>query len=159
MVRMRTLAPLAGILLVASAASAAPAGIRYSVPLDWSLKESSPDREAYETSLDPSRRMTVIVRVVDTGGRSAEAWAMEESASLKDKLGVLVGTPREQFFDEIAWVYVDWTDPAKGERGRQYYLEGPGSRLATVSLVAEDETFREADASRFDGFLASFEWT
>ncbi|HTL70712.1 MAG TPA: hypothetical protein VL404_05435 [Candidatus Eisenbacteria bacterium] len=148
------LPPLAAVFTAATL-SAAPRLV-YDVPLQWVRVASDGDAETYETSFDRAQRLVVAIRSVDTGDRTAEEWALAEAERMRRQTSRKLGKPLEEDFGETHWVYLDWADPELGERGRDYYLEGEGASLAEVSIFAQDEVFRRADASKFDGFLASF---
>jgi hypothetical protein len=137
------------------AAVPAAASVKYDVPIDWVRIETRGDyEEAYETSLDPSRKMFVLIRTVDTEGASAEAWAETEGARMKRE-GAKTGKPLKQFFGATAWTYVDWKSDTSGETGRRYFT-GAGKAVVEVSLLAKSDVFRTADASKFDAFFESF---
>lgn len=135
-------------------AAPAWAKVAYDVPIDWVRIETHGDyEEAYQTSLDPSKRLFVLIRGVDAEGLGAAAWAERQSQAMK-RQGLKTGTALEQYFDEGHWWYVDWKD-GQGEGGRRYFRDAAGS-VIEVSIVAKEEIFRTADASQFDAFMASF---
>lgn len=137
------------------AASAASAKIAYDVPIEWARIETHGDyEEAYQTSLDPARRVFVLIRGVDAEGVGVLEWAESQSQAMK-RQGVKTGSPLEERFGQSDWWYVDWQDPLSSEGGRRYFLE-IGGRIAEVSLLAREDVFKTTDASQFDGFMASF---
>ncbi|GEM_PF-2807458 len=149
--RRRALAVMS-LLLTASAASAK---IAYDIPIEWARIETHGDyEEAYQTSLDPAKRVFVLIRSVDTEGAGALEWATSQSQAMK-RQGVKTGTPFEEHFGGSDWWYIDWKDPLSGEGGRRYFLQ-MGGRLAEVSLLAREDVFQTTDASQFDAFMASF---
>lgn len=126
----------------------------YEVPIDWIRIETHGDyEEGYQTSLDPAKRLTVLIRAVAAGDAGAETWAARQSETMK-RQGLKTGPALEQYFGGAGWWYVDWKD-GEGEGGRRYF-RGPAGSVVEVSIVAREEIFRSADASQFDAFLASF---
>lgn len=147
--------PVFAVLALLCAAPAAYAKINYDVPIEWARIETHGDYdEAYQTSLDPSKRVFVLIRGVDTGGVGVEGWAASQAQAMK-RQGVKTGAPLEEYFGTAGWWYIDWKDPLSGEGGRRYFRQ-VGGRLAEVSLVAREDVFKTTDASQFDGFMISF---
>lgn len=150
---MRFCAP--AVFLFLFTASAAQAKIAYDIPIEWARIETHGDyEEAYQTSLDPAKRVFVLIRGVNTEGVGVLEWATSQSQAMK-RQGVNTGSPLEERFGEIDWWYIDWEDPLSGEGGRRYFHPS-GDRLAEVSLLAREDVFRITDASQFDAFMASF---
>ena len=140
------------LLFVASAISAQ---IAYDVPIEWARIETHGDyEEAYQTSLDPAKRVFVLIRGVDAVGADIAEWATSQSQAMK-RQGVKTGSPLEERFGNIDWWYIDWKDPLSGEGGRRYFCQ-LGGRFAEVSLLAREDVFKATDAAQFDGFMASF---
>lgn len=151
----RTRTAFVFLLLFIPAAPAASAKIAYDVPIEWMRIETHGDyEEAYQTSLDPSKRVFVLIRGVDTGGASAAEWATSQSEAMK-RTGVRAGPAFEERFGDADWWYVDWEDPLGNENGRRYFL-ATGPQVVEVSFLAREDVFKTVDPSRFDIFLASF---
>jgi hypothetical protein len=147
-----TLALLAAAPATGRAESARP----YTAPAKW-LGVAAPAgyADAYWTTVDDERRVTVWIRPRYTGGKPALEWLTDEASSLQSD-GARTGRVRAEKYANLIWYYVDWKDPAAGTRGRRYYLEVSPGELAEVSLSAEDAVFKSTDASEFDPFLSSF---